>query len=77
MRIIICDRCGKKINAEDVRHSMTITRRNQTGGTSLIHCDRLLLLGKGDIRVTHEIDLCDACKASFVNWYGKVGFYET
>lgn len=81
MRVIICDRCGKQMNQEDVKKTMTISRirKNGDGDTeriSLIHCDRLKLMSSGEIQMDFEIDLCDACKTSFVTWYGKVGIYE-
>lgn len=76
MRLIICDRCGKRVNAEDMRKTMTIFRRNESGKTSLIHCDRLKMTSRGEIHMDEEIDLCDACKESFVTWYGKIGIYE-
>lgn len=79
MRVIICDRCGKQMNQEDVKKTMTISRIRKIGDTekiSLIHCDRLKLMSSGEIQTDFEIDLCDACKTSFVTWYGKVGIYE-
>lgn len=76
MRIIICDRCGAKVNAEDMRKTMTIVKKNENGKTSLIHCDRLKMTTRGELHTDHEIDLCDACKESFVTWYGKIGIYE-
>lgn len=76
MRLIMCDRCGKTINVEDVKKTMTIFQKTQSGKTILIHCDRLKLTSRGEIHTDFEIDLCDACKTSFVTWYGKVGIYE-
>lgn len=77
MRVIICDRCGKKMNEEDVRKSITITKINKNEEKILlVHCDRIKLMSRGDIQTDYEIDLCDACKTSFVTWYGKAGIYE-
>lgn len=76
MRLIVCDRCGKTTHEDDVRKTMTIYKRNENGRTYLIHCDRLKLTSRGEIHTDFEIDLCDACKTSFVTWYGKVGIYE-
>lgn len=79
MRVIICDRCGKQMNEDDVRKSITISKvRNTTGEEkiTLIHCDRIRLMSRGEIQTDFEIDLCDACKTSFVTWYGKAGIYE-
>lgn len=76
MRVILCDRCGAKVNEEDVRKTMTIVRNSENGKTSLIHCDRLKLTTRGEIHTDFPIDLCDSCKASFVAWYGKIGIYE-
>lgn len=75
MRVIICDRCGKKTDAEDVRKSITISQ-NRGDSMKVIHCDRLKLTSRGEIHTDYEIDLCDQCKVSFVKWYGKVGIYE-
>ena len=76
MRLILCDRCGKKTEPDEVRKTMTISSIKDDGSMKMIHCDRLLLLGRGEIKVEHEIDLCDTCKESFVNWFGKIGIYE-
>lgn len=76
MRVIICDRCGKKTDAEDVRKSITISQRLGETSVRVIHCDRLKLTSRGEIHTDYEIDLCDQCKVSFVKWYGKVGIYE-
>ena len=79
MRVIICDRCGKQMNEDDVCKSMTISKVNRLNGNeriTLMHCDRLKLVSRGEIQTDFEIDLCDACKTSFVTWYGKVGIYE-
>jgi len=76
MRLILCDRCGKKTDLEATRKTMTISQIREDGSMNMIHCDRLLLLGRGEIKVEHEIDLCDTCKESFVNWFGKIGIYE-
>lgn len=79
MRVIICDRCGKQMNEEDVQKSITISKINKMTGEErviLVHCDRLKLMSRGEIQTDHEIDLCDACKTSFVTWYGKAGIYE-
>lgn len=76
MRVIICDRCGKKVDAEDIRKSITIGYKMGESSVRVIHCDRLKLTSRGEIHTDYEIDLCDQCKLSFVKWYGKVGIYE-
>lgn len=78
MHLIICDRCGQKMTEEENdRHSMTISRKSKEGNNILItHCDRLRLVSRGELSVDHEIDLCSSCKKSFVDWFGKIGFYE-
>lgn len=77
MRLIVCDRCGKKMSDEDMNHTMTVCRRMTDGGKMLMmHCDRIRLVSKGELKAEHDIDLCDTCKASFVSWFGKIGLYE-
>lgn len=76
MRLIICDRCGKKVEVEEMRKSITIGQKTENGGIKVIHCDRIHLTTIGQLHTDILIDLCDNCKESFVNWYGKVGIYE-
>lgn len=78
MTIIICDRCGKKMTEEERdRHSMTISKKAREGSNILVmHCDKLNLMSRGALKTNYEIDLCSSCKKSFVEWFGKAGFYE-
>ena len=78
MRLIICDRCGKEVSEEDARRTITICRYSKNNGQRLLitHCDRLRLVSKGEISYDQDIDLCDTCKKSFVDWYGKAGIAE-
>lgn len=76
MRLIICDRCGKKLTEDDIRHTMTVARKSENN-LIIMHCDRIRLISKGELKADHEIDLCDQCKESFVKWFGKIGLYET
>lgn len=75
MRVIVCDRCGKRMNLDDVRKSITICRKSDDK-VLMTHCDRIALVGRGEIKTNVEIDLCDTCKESFAIWFGKVGIYE-
>ena len=78
MRFIICDRCGKEMHEDDVRRSITVCRYSNDDRKRLLvmHCDRLRLISRGELSVEHDIDLCDTCKKSFVEWYGKAGIAE-
>ena len=76
-KVIICDRCGKRLEESDITKSISISRQSpETGNLLVTQCEGLKLTTGGMLSADIDIDLCDACKESFASWYGKVGIYE-
>lgn len=73
MRIIKCDRCGAMTNEARKRISICETKDDKI---KVEYYDNLKLVSSGNIFIEYDIDLCDACRISFVDWFGKAGIYE-
>ena len=78
MKLIVCDRCGQKISEEEnEKTTITMAREGKERSSIMItHFDSLKLSKHGVLKYDYTVDLCPTCKKSFVDWFGKVGFYE-
>lgn len=74
MTIYVCDRCGARLTGTEsgklfnLRHEGNVNGMNRTFLN--VYCDKIGLR-QSDLQTYKQLDLCENCMASFVQWFGE------